>query len=73
MAQFEYLELNSLLAAEQFWFRMLRSVEDQLLLAYSGCVVDVVFLYFSKAFDVVSHFIVLSKLQILGIGGKLLV
>ena len=34
--------------------------------------VDVVFLNLSKAFDV-SHSIVLSKLQMLGIGGKLLV
>ena len=75
------MELNSLLAAYQFEFRKLRSVEDQLLLTYgkatqlvnSGCMMAVVFLDFSMAFDVVSLSIVLTKLQMFGIGGKLLV
>ena len=37
----------------------------------SGLVVDMVFLDFSMALDV-SHFVILVKLQMLGIGGKLL-
>ena len=38
----------------------------------SSFVVDVIFLDFSKAFDVANHFIMLTNLQMLGIGGKLL-
>ena len=64
----------------QYGFRKSRSVEDQLLLTNvevadkvdSGLIVDVILLYVSKAFDVVSHSIILNKLQMLGFGGKLL-
>ena len=34
--------------------------------------VDVIYLDFAKAFDKVDHQIVLQKLELLGIGGKLL-
>ena len=70
---------NGLLSGNQYGFRKTRrSVEDQLLLTYaevanrvdSGSVVDMIFLDFSKAFDV-NHSI-LIKLQMLGVGGHLL-
>ena len=82
MAQLvEYLELNNLLSANLFGFLKGRSAEDQLLVTYAdiadsvdqGLVVDIIFLDFSKAFDVVSHFVILEKLQKLGIGGNLLI
>ena len=65
----EYLELNNLLSANQFGFRKGKSVEDQLLVTYAdiadsvytGLVVDVIFLDFSKAYDVVSHSTILEK------------
>ena len=59
----QYLESSGLLSDGQFGFRKLRSTEDQMLLVYldvaamvdDGFVVDMIILYFSKAFDVVSH------------------
>ena len=74
-----FLEEHSLLAHDQFGFRGGRAVDDQLLLVYndvtawldSGYIVDLVLFDFSKAFDVVSHDILMDKLALLGIGGRL--
>ena len=75
-----YLEENSLLTDHQFGFRAGRSTQDQLLLVYDdvtkwlddGCVVDLVLFDFAKAFDTVSHPILITKLQLLGIPNPLL-
>ena len=75
-----YLETNSLLNPNQFGFRSGRSTIDQLLLVYNtvskntdlGGVTDVILFDFSKAFDVVCHDIMISKLKAIGLGGSLL-
>ena len=77
---FEYLDSNRLLSEHQFGFRPERSVMEQLLLVYddvslrvdAGQTVDLVLFDYSKAFDVVCHKVLLRKLQLLGIDGKLL-
>ena len=74
----DYLESNGLLSVNLFNFRRRRSVENLLLVTYSGAVelVDRIFMIFpafSKTFDVVYfHSVSLSNLQMLGIVGKLL-
>ena len=76
----EYFESSLILSEDQFGFRAGRSTEDQLLLTYdylTGCIEDgyVAFLVlfdFSKAFDVVDHVLLLTKLKLVGVGGRLL-
>ena len=71
---YDYLQQNNLLSTRQFGFRRGHSAEDQLLLTYSkivaevddGQVVDAVYLDYSKAFDVLSHNILLEKLTSIG-------
>ena len=79
-ALYEFLSTNGILSDEQYGFRQGRTVDDQLLLAYndvtswldSGFAVDVVLFDFAKAFDVVSHTILVDKLRLLGVTGPLL-
>ena len=70
-----YLEDNCILSEHQFGFRSGRSTMNQLLLVYddvtkcldNGNVVDLILFDFAKAFNVVSHPILLSKLRLLGV------
>ena len=76
----QYLESCSLLSDKQFGFRKHRSTEDQMLLVYSDVsamvdddfIVDMIMLDFSKAFDVVSHTVLLQKLRSIGVPAVLL-
>ena len=76
----EHLEKNDLLDPNQHGFRKGRSCLTQLLQHYdsilqnynSGAETDVLYLDFAKAFDKVDHNLLIAKLQIYGIQGKLL-
>jgi len=76
----QYFDDHNMLNNSQHGFRKGRSCLSQLLDHYdkiinlmeNGINVDTVYLDFSKAFDKVDHQIVIEKLMILGIGGKLL-
>ena len=76
----EHLEKNNLLDPNQHGFRKGRSCLTQLLKHYdsilqnynSGAETDVLYLDFAKAFDKVDHNMLIAKLQIYGIQGKLL-
>ena len=77
-----YLELHSILTPHQFGpaYQARHTTMDQLTIVYNevskhvddGCIVDMVLFDFSKAFDVVSHTILLQKLSCLGITGPIL-
>ena len=74
-----HLEDNNLLNKNQHGFRKFRSCLSQLIEHYdnileavsAGNNVDVIYLDYSKAFDVVDHHILLRKLQDSGITGKI--
>ena len=76
----DFLSINSLISKEQYGFRAGHMVEDQLILAYDdvskwydmGYTVDVILFDFSKAFDKVSHVILIRKLYLIGVRGRLL-
>ena len=74
----DYLMLHRLLSERQYGFIPGRSCTLQLLLCIEewslnldkGKQVDVIYTDFSKAFDTLSHFKLMQKLQLLGISGK---
>ena len=74
-----FLEANNLYNPNQHGFRKGRSCLSQLLAHYDliieylekGLNVDTIYLDFSKAFDKVNHNIVMDKLEMLGISGKI--
>ena len=75
-----YLEENSLLNINQHGFRKGFSCLSELLAHFNDIIdnmshgwrTDTIYLDFSKAFDKVDHNLLISKLQLLGISGKLL-
>ena len=74
-----YLAHNSLISDSQFGFRHNKSVERQLSNFYTkwittidkGSFIDIIHLYYYKAFYKVSHNTLLVKLTNLGIGGNI--
>ena len=76
----EYLEVNEILVNYQHGFRQKQSTLTNLIDFYEGVTreldlgnkVDVAYLDFQKAFDKVSHFKLITKLQNIGLGGELL-
>lgn len=77
---YDYIDTHNILTKDQFGFRRGHSTEDQLVLTYDkithwldkGYNVDLILFDFSKAFDVVCHDILISKLMSIGITGTLL-
>ena len=76
----DYIEENNLLTDHQHGFRehrscltqLLKHIDDILKIAESDENADVIYLDFAKAFDKVDHKILLTKIQNMGIEGKIL-
>ena len=76
----KYMDENNLFNDSQHGFRQGRSCLSQLLIQFERILsrleanqnVDVIYLDFSKAFDKVDHQIILEKLRLMGVKGKLL-
>ena len=72
---FCFLNENAIISDKQFGFRAKHSTIDQLLLSYNdvtsfldaGGVADLIFFDFSKAFDRVSHPVLVQKLRLIGV------
>ena len=75
-----FINTNNLISQEQYGFRQQHSTVDQLLCTYAditalcdqGKIVDLIFFDYAKAFDRVSHQILLAKLHQLGISNIVL-
>ena len=75
----DYLEDNRIISQSQHGFRRGRSCLSQLLKHYDNILhhnlnsseTDIIYLDFSKAFDKVDHEVLLKKISLLGISGKL--
>ena len=73
------MEKNALISPNQFGFRRQHSTIDQLICTYNdvtssrdlGEIVDLVFFDYAKAFDKVSHQVLLSKLRAMGVSSQL--
>ena len=71
---YEYIDSNGYFNDNQFCLQRGRTVDDQVLLTYDivskwydvGFIVHIVLFYFVKAFDVISHHLLLDKLRLLG-------
>ena len=75
----EYLDSNSIISSKQHGFQKGKSCLTQLLAHYDdllsnalhGNETDVIFIDFAKAFDKIDHNLLLKKLSLYGISGKL--
>ena len=74
----QYLDANNIISEQQFGFRAGHSTVDQLILTYNdislsadcGKSTDLILFDFSKAFDLVNHTILITKLHHIGITGQ---
>ena len=65
----DHLERNNLLSDAQFEYRKKRSTDIAATLFDTGKLIGAIFIHLTKAFDTVSHSVLLSKLSAYGIKG----